>query len=140
MTNKITLITPPDFYENSNFSVLFMGLDEEQQDVVSRWLAENPVYPDTNIYFYQGEPNIPWLLYALNRSDAKFLNYNSGYAILNLLGSYMLGKSNMFYTTSDENIKLLMLMQIMLLIIQSICYKSICYILTISSFLFSRYF
>ena len=108
MTNKITLITPPDFYENSNFSVLFMGLDEEQQDVVSRWLAENPVYPDTNIYFYQGEPNIPWLLYALNRSDAKFLNYNSGYAIRNLLGSYMLGKSNMFYTTSDENIKLLM--------------------------------
>lgn len=108
MASKITLITPPDYYENSNFSILFMGLTERNQDEVSRWLADNPVYPDINIYFYQGEPNIPWLLYAINRSDAKFLNYNSEYAILTMLGSYMLGKSNVCYTTSDENIKLLM--------------------------------
>ena len=108
MTNKITLITPPDYYENSNFSILFLGLTDEQQDTTSRWLAEHPIYPDTNIYFYQGEPTTDWLFYALNRSDVKFLNYDAGHAIISLMGSYILGKSNVYYTTKDENIKTLM--------------------------------
>ena len=108
MTGKITLITPPDFYENASFSVLFMGLDDEQQEKASQWLGFKSEFPDTNMYFYQGEHNMPWLLYAANRSDVKFLNLDSEHAIITLLGSYILSKPNVYYTTKDENLKDLM--------------------------------
>lgn len=108
MTGKITLITPPDFYENGNFSILFMGLDNEQQDRVSQWLGAKSDFPDTNVYFHQGENNMPWLLYSANRANVKFLNLDAGDAIITLLGSYILSKSDVYYTTSDANLKELM--------------------------------
>jgi hypothetical protein len=108
MSNKITLITPPDFYENSNLSVLFIGLSESQQEQVSKWLGEHDSFPECNFYYYQGEPNATWLLYAVSRSDAIFLNYDSEHAIINIMGSYILGRPGVSYTTSDENLKALM--------------------------------
>ena len=109
MSNKITLITPPDFYENSNYSGLFIGMTDQDQDAASRWLGEKSGdYDDCNFYYYQGEPNTDWLFYALNRSDIKFLNLDCDHAIINVLGSYILGKSNVYYTTQDPNLKALL--------------------------------
>lgn len=108
MKSKITLITPPDFYENSNFSLLFLGLTEQQQDAASHWLGTHDSYPDSNFYYYQGEPNPTWLLYAVNRADVKFLNLDSEHAIINIMASYILSRPNVYYTTSDENLKALM--------------------------------
>lgn len=108
MTNKITLITPPDIYENSNFSVLFMSLNEDEQTLASKWMAEHDAHPACNFYYYEGENNIPWLLFAVNRCDAVFLNLNTDSAIINIMSSYILGKPNVFYTTKDPNIKALM--------------------------------
>lgn len=109
MTSKITLITPPDFYENSNLSILFLGISEEQQETATTWLGENVgKYPDINFYFYQGEPNAPWLFYALARADYKFLNYDSDHSIINIMASYALTRPNSYYTTKDQNLKALM--------------------------------
>jgi hypothetical protein len=108
MDNKITLITPPDFFENGNFSILLIGLTDEDQNTVSAWLAERKFKFDINIYFYNGEQNMEWLLYAIARSDAKFLNFNSENAIINFIGSYILGRSDCYYTTEDTNLKALM--------------------------------
>jgi hypothetical protein len=106
--NNITLITPPDFFENDNFSVLFLGMTESDQDKTSRWLAQCEDTNTLNLYCYQGENNLPWLLYALNRADIKFLNFDSDYPIINFLGSYMLGKPNVYYTTQNTDLKELM--------------------------------
>lgn len=108
MTNKITLVTPPDFYENSNFSILFIGMTDKDQDDASTWLGKNETYPDCNFYYFQGENNMEWLLYALHRSDAIFLNFNVDRAIINVMGSYILSRPNVHYTTADDNIKALM--------------------------------
>lgn len=108
MSSKITLITPPDFYENDNFSVLFIGLDEAQQELTSTWLGQNQNFDDTNIYFYLGEPNVPWLLYSVNRADVKLLNLDNDNAIIQLLSSYIVTKPNVYYTTTNESIKALM--------------------------------
>lgn len=108
MPNKITLITPPDIYENSNYSVMFMGMTDSQQDSASQWFGQRTDIPDCNFYYYQGEPNPGWLFYALNRSDAIFVNLDSDYEIINIMGSYILGKSSVYYTTQDENLKALM--------------------------------
>ena len=104
-TNKITLITPPDIYENSNFSILFLGLTEEQQTSASVWMGQNDNFPPCNFYYYEGENNLPWLLFALNRANATFMNLDSEHAITSIMGSYILGKPGVFYTTKDQNLK-----------------------------------
>lgn len=107
MQGKITLITPPDIYENSNYSVLFIGLTEEQQEQTSQWLGKKENLPNCNFYYYQGENTPEWLLYALNRSDVIFLNLDTDAAIINIMGSYILGKFGVYYTTKDDNLKAL---------------------------------
>jgi hypothetical protein len=108
MSSKITLITPPDFYENGNTSLVLLGLSEKDQDQASLWLGNNAKDIDLNLYFYQGENNIPWLFYALNRANATFVNLDADMAIINIMGSYILSKPNVYYTCKDENLKALM--------------------------------
>ena len=104
MTTKITLITPPDIYQNDRISILFIDLTEQEQDAVSHWLAENSSDLLLNIYSYQGEPNIPWLLHALSCSNFKFINVNNLSATTTYLSGYILSKSDVYYYTSDENV------------------------------------
>lgn len=108
MSSKITLITPPDIYENSNTSLMLIGLDDTDQDQASLWLGINAKDLDLNLYFYQGEPNMTWLLYALNRSNATFINLDTDKSIINIMGSYILGKPGIYYTTKDANMKALL--------------------------------
>lgn len=103
--NKITLITPPDYFENSNPSILLIGLNEEQQDQITVCLGNTDVSPDLNVYYYQDEDNLEWLLYALARSGAIFVNGDcANFTVQNLL-SYILSRPNVYWTTKDEDIK-----------------------------------
>jgi hypothetical protein len=104
MQGSITLVTPPDVYENSNLSVLFIHLDDAGQDTVSRWLKTSTLAEDLNIYVYNGEANISWLLYALGRCDYKYINTDNVNAISQAILGYIVGKSGVCYETSDENI------------------------------------
>lgn len=102
MPTKLTLITPPDIYQNNQDSVLLIDLTEKEQDDFSVWLSNNPV--SINIYFYQGEPNIPWLLHALSCSTYKYINLNNMSAVSSYLAGYTLSKHGVYYSTSDENV------------------------------------
>lgn len=105
MNNKITLVTPPDFYENSNPSILLIGFDDSQQDQTSEWLGSNDFKTDINLYYYQGENTIEWLLYALARSDRVLVNADCTYSNVQRLLSYMLGRANVWYITQDEELR-----------------------------------
>lgn len=102
---KITLITPPDFYENENYSILLIGITEEEQDQISHQLGQLDSDTPLNIYYFQGENNMEWLLFALNRCNAVYINADSGTDLIKWLASYMLGKSNVWYTTTDDDLK-----------------------------------
>jgi hypothetical protein len=104
MQGKITLITPPDFYENSNLSILLMHLTEEEQDKLSQWLAKSNISDNVNIYLYSGEPNITWFLYAMSRCEYKYINMDCVSFITQSLGGYILGKTNTYYKTSNDNL------------------------------------
>jgi hypothetical protein len=107
MENKLTLITPPDFYENGNYSLMFISMSDEQQTAVSEWLKNNDYKSNLNLYTYQGEHNIEWLLYALARSDCTYINLDSSDAITNIMGTYILSRPNVFYSTTNLDIKTL---------------------------------
>lgn len=102
---KITLITPPDFYENETYSILLVGITEEEQDQISHQLGQLDSDTPLNIYYFQGENNMEWLLFALNRCNAVYINADSGTDLIKWLASYMLGKSNVWYTTTDDDLK-----------------------------------
>jgi hypothetical protein len=104
---KITLITPPDFYENDTYSILLVGITEEEQDQISHQLGQLDSDTPLNIYYFQGENNMEWLLFALNRCDAVYINADSGSDLVKWMASYMLGKNNVWYSTSDVDLQAL---------------------------------
>lgn len=104
MKGKITLITPPDIFENSNTSILLSHLTEEEQDAVSVWLSEHDIEEDLNLYAYSNEPNDVWFLYALNRCEYKYINIDGVNLITQALSGYMLSRGNVYYRTDNENL------------------------------------
>ena len=104
MEGKITLITPPDFFENESKSVLFMHLSDSDQEAVSKWLAGATLNENINIYFYDHEIEIPWLLHALARCEYKFVDLNNASYSTDVLTGHLLSKRDTFYKIDDENI------------------------------------
>lgn len=103
MQGKITLITPPDIFENESKSVLFMHLAESDQETVSQWLAKSNVSENINIYFYDGGIDITWLLHALSRSEYSYIDLDNLDEHTSLLAGYILGKKTVVYKTDNEN-------------------------------------
>jgi hypothetical protein len=104
MQNRITLITPPDIFENESYSIMFIHLTDQDQEKVSIWLANNPIKEHLNIYFYSGETNVDCMLHALARCDYKFIDLDNMNNITSALSGYILGKKNTFFKTTDENL------------------------------------
>jgi hypothetical protein len=104
----ITLITPPDIFENENVSILFMNISDQEQEEASTWFASQNIEDAINIYYYQGETDITWLLHAAAISKGVYVNCDSGSDITKWITSYMLGKANVWYSSEDDNLKALM--------------------------------
>lgn len=105
MATKLTLITPPDIYQNNQDSILLIDITEKEQDEVSTWLGQNPL--SINIYFYQGETNIPWFMHALSCATYKYINLNNMSAVSSYLSGYTVSKSGVYYSTIDDNVAIL---------------------------------
>jgi hypothetical protein len=104
MQGKLTLITPPDIFENSNESILFVHLSDEEQETISKWLANNTVDADLNLYVYDGEPNTSWFLYALSRCEHKYINLDGLNYVTQALSGYALGKSGVHYSITNNEL------------------------------------
>ena len=103
MSLKITLITPPDIFENDNESIFLINLNEEDQNAATDWLSKYDSEEDLNIYFYQGEINMPWFLHAMAVSTYKYIDIDANSPMTDLLAGYILGKNNVYYKTAEQN-------------------------------------
>lgn len=107
MNGKITLVTPPDIFENSNVSILFVNAKEADQDAISKWLADSDIEQDINIYVYDNHhDDLKWLLYSIKCSNYAFFDLDSINNSIFALSSYMLSISNskIFYKISDPEL------------------------------------
>lgn len=107
MNGKITLVTPPDIFENELLSILLIYPNDQDQDTLSAWLKDN-LNRHINIYFYSVETNVDWLLYASSRCDYKFVDLDNCGKNTEKIISYILGKKNVFYKTNDINLALIL--------------------------------
>lgn len=104
----ITLITPPDIFENENPSLVLMNISEEEQELSSTWLSQKNINHPLNLYYYQGELDIPWLFHAVAISKGVYLNCENNSNVTKWITSYILGKTNVWYRASDDNFNSLM--------------------------------
>jgi hypothetical protein len=104
MKSKITLITPPDIFENSNPSVFFIHPSDEEQEIIAKWFADRDIPYDINFYVYTNETNAVWFLYALNRSEYKYMNVDKVNTLTQALSGYVLTRNNVFYRTENQNL------------------------------------
>ena len=104
MKSKITLITPPDIFENANTSILLCHINDQEQDAISKWLHDSDLSKDLNLYTYISEPNPVWFLYALNRCEYKYINIDGVNLLTQALSGYALSRANVYYKTDNENL------------------------------------
>jgi hypothetical protein len=103
MEGKITLITPPDIFENDSHSILFIHLSDQDQIAVSEWLSRSSIKENINVYFYDQEIELTWLFHAIARCDYTFIDTDNTTETTDALSGYILGKKNTFYKTVSEN-------------------------------------
>jgi hypothetical protein len=103
MSLLLTLITPPDIFENDNHSIFLINLTEKEQDEATKWLSDCTLDIELNIYFYQHEPNVVWFLHAMANSGHKYINLDNTHGMSEMLNGYILSKSSVYYSTSDKN-------------------------------------
>jgi hypothetical protein len=104
MDGKITLITPPDIFENDSTSILFLHLSDDDQTAISKWLSKNDIKQNLNLYVYTNETDTDWLFYALGRCEYKYIDINSLDFVTKSLCGYILSKNNVYYKTTDEEL------------------------------------
>jgi hypothetical protein len=104
MTGKITLITPPDFFENRNRSILFVHLNDQEQDQISQWLGKSESEDNINLYVYTGETEVAWALWAVNLCQQVYVNLDEVNDVSRALSGYLLSKNDVYYKTTNENL------------------------------------
>ena len=71
-------------------------------------MSQNSIDKPINLYYYQGETNIPWLLHAVAISKGVYLNCENNSDVTKWITSYILGKPNVWYKATDPNFRALM--------------------------------
>ena len=103
MQGKITLITPPDIFENESTSILFIHLDEEDQETVSKWFSGSDIKENVNIYFYDHEIDLPWLFHAMGHADHIFMNVDGCNDVTQHLSGHILGKKKAVFKVESDS-------------------------------------
>ena len=105
MTMRLTLVTPPDIFQNNQESVMLVDITETEQDTITQFLGALDSSEHINLYYYQGEVNVPWFLHALACAQHKYINLDNMSSVTAHLVSYALSKSGVYYSTNDINKK-----------------------------------
>lgn len=103
MTGKITLVSPPDVFVNKSQSIILVNTTPEEQELVSNWFSKNPLSRELNIYFYNNELNLQWLVTAFSVATHRYVNADNCVDQSGILVSYFLSMENTYYSTSSEN-------------------------------------
>jgi hypothetical protein len=98
---KVNLITPPEQFENSNPGILLMDLSETEQNEVTDWISKHKADIKLNIYYYQDEANVPWLLHAMHSSEAVYVNTDCMKSVGMLMSSYIISHNHVFYSATN---------------------------------------
>ena len=94
MTNKITLITPPDDIFDDALRMILVDLTQEQSQLVSDALISMDISINIVAYVWNNTNTIEWLIDKKHKSQLVIFNADSDNAELN---GYLSAHSNSYY-------------------------------------------
>lgn len=100
MNSKINLITPPDKLFNYGENFLLIKPSTAVKIEFQKILAQ--IDAEINVYLYEGEQNIEWLLDVLHRADICIIDIDNCDPTTKLFISYILALEGVFYITNDD--------------------------------------
>lgn len=88
----LTLVTPPDYYHNSQFKSLIVNPSEEEKTTISDCLKYNDI--SISVYLYDNSENIEWLLNVTNTANTVYINVDNSKDLSYYYLSYLVSQPN----------------------------------------------
>ena len=105
MSNKVTLITYPDYVHNQSKKVLLINSTAEERIEINNWLLKNDI--EITIYFYNNDEQVAWLLNVANQSDSVYINIDNSTDISYYYTSYLVSKTNTVWNSQTIDYSIL---------------------------------
>lgn len=103
--NKINLISPPDKLYNNHKTFNLVCATQKEKENLSFALSKNNKGEDIDIYVYNNENNLLWLLDVINRKNYTYLNLDNLQGNVVQYTSYIVSLPNVYYYTKDLKTK-----------------------------------
>lgn len=94
----LTIITPPDYYHNSQSKLLIVNPTEAEKKTVSDWLKSADVF-DVSVYVYNNDDDITWLLNVIKTADDAYINVDNSKDLSYYYISYLVSQSNVTWNS-----------------------------------------
>ncbi len=95
MVNQISLVTAPDDIVQDGNRVLFINLNPEQTQLVSKCLQALENIPKLIVYVWHTEDNVDWLLDKNHKS--KLILFNADNNSNDIITGYIAAQPNAYY-------------------------------------------
>ena len=105
MSNKVTLITYPDYVHNQSKKMLLINSTAEERIEINNWLLKNDI--EITIYFYNNDEQVAWLLNVANQSDSVYINIDNSTDISYYYTSYLVSKTNTVWNSQTIDYSIL---------------------------------
>jgi len=96
----INIITAPDFLHNENPNVLVVCPSYKNKQLLNQALLDIDV--GMNLYLYEDEPDLEWLLNATGICDLIFCDVDNVPKNIKVLLGYIISLNKTFYLTNDN--------------------------------------
>ena len=101
-----TIITPPDYYHNSQFKVLILNPTAEEKQIYSDFI-KSELAPDLSIYLYDNQDQIDWLLNVIRIVDAAYINVDNSKDLSYYYISYLVSQPNVTWNSDKLDYSIL---------------------------------
>lgn len=105
MTNKLLIITSPDYFHGNIQRALLINPTAEEKNLVQEWLKEND--NEMALYLYNNDDNICWLLNVASTSDSIYFNIDNTTDISYNYISYLISNTKVTYKSLNIDYSLI---------------------------------
>lgn len=102
---NLTLITPPDYYHNSQFKSFIINPSKEEKTIISDFLKTSDI--EISVYLYDNNDDIQWLLNVIKIADTAYINVDNSNDLSYYYLSYLVSQPNVTWNSNKIDYSLI---------------------------------